>query len=166
MFTVKEVQKLFPQSEFVRFVHQSVLNETERKPGVELFQPKLWKEGENWEIGDRLFINLRTSDENCLGFIILENPESGKTPSVQILERAEILSNYISGLYEFQTRFSKLETKHKHFKQIFAILETFCIDLPLENLLREIVWTIKLSLGFIFPFLVIVIKSTRRLNLK
>lgn len=165
-FTVKEVQKLFPQSEFVRFVHQSVLNETERKPGVELFQPKLWKEGENWEIGDRLFINLRTSDENCLGFIILENPESGKTPSVQILERAEILSNYISGLYEFQTRFSKLETKHKHFKQIFAILETFCIDLPLENLLREIVWTIKLSLGFNFPILAIFSKSTRRLNLK
>ncbi len=165
-FTEKEVRKLFPRSEFVRFVHQSVLNETERKPGVELFQSKLWKEGNNWEKGDRLFINLRTSDENCLGFIILENPETGKTPSTQILERAEILSNYISGLYEFHTRFSKLENKHKHFKQIFTILETFCIDLPLENLLREIVWTIKLSLGYNLPILAIFSKSTHRLNLK
>lgn len=165
-FTEKEIKGLFSQSEFVQFVHQSVLSEDERKSGSELFQPKQWKEGTNWHLGDRLFINLRTSEGNSLGFILLEYPDSGELQSIQILERAEILANYISSLYESQIRFSRLEGKHKHFKQIFAILETFSIDLPLENLLREIVWSIKLSLGFNLPMLAIFSKSNRRLNLK
>ena len=165
-FTEDEIKKLFPNSEFTRFVHQSVLSDEERKAKSGLFQEKYWKEGESWEIGDRLFLNLRTSDEQCLGFIVLESPESGKIPSAQVLERSEIFSNFASSIFESRDRYTKLEMKHKHFKQIFTILETFSIDLPLENLLREIVWTIKLSLGFNLPILAIFSKSTRRLNLK
>lgn len=165
-FTDEEVEELFPNAEFVRFLHQSVLSDDERGAKTELFHAKRWKEGDAWEIGDRLFVNLRTSEDKCLGFVMLENPDSGRIPAAHIYERAEIYSNYVSSIFESQHRFQNLEMKYKHFRQIFTILETFSIDLPLENLLQEIVWTIKLSLGFNLPILAIFSRATRRLNLR
>ena len=170
-FREEEIQNLFAGGEFVQFVHQSVLSDEERqrlfeRPESALFQKKSWEPGQEWQPGNRLFLNLRNSAGETMGVVLLDRPSGGRIPPASVLEQAEIYAIVASGLLEGQQRYEKLETKYKQLKQIFTILETYSINLPLEGLLREIVWTIKFSLGFNLAAIAILSKSTRRLALK
>jgi len=171
VFNLSEINQLFLNKEFVRFVHQSVLNEEEREKILgssdsELFHEKIWEADQNWQIGDRLFLNLKNSGDSSNGFIILDQPENEKIPKRFVLKQAELYSVFISSLFEFYLRYKNLETKYKQFKQIFTILEAFNVELPLEGLLKEIVWTIKFSLGFNLTALAIFSRATRHLHVR
>jgi PAS domain-containing protein len=165
------VQKLFGEKEFAVLVRQSVLSAEERlrvhgSPEKGLLEPVEWQPGVPWQSSWRLFIQLKNSKNETLGFVALSSPEKDTVPGKQILQLAEMYGIFASSLMELHRKHERLEAKYKQFKQIFTILETYSINLPIENLIREIVWTIKFSLGFNLVIISILSKSTRRLKIK
>ncbi|HDL19196.1 MAG TPA: hypothetical protein ENH29_09085, partial [Bacteroidetes bacterium] len=170
-FDTDDIARLFPGKDFIRFVHQSVLTAEERSKihgsaHDELFLEKSWNPGEDWQLGDRLFINLKNAEDTSHGFIILERPASGKIPGKAVLRQIEIYAIFISSLYGIFTRTENVEAKYKQLKQAFVILETFSVDESIEGLLKEITWTIKFSLKFNLCAISFLSKATRRLHIR
>lgn len=170
-FDADDIARLFPGKEFIRFVHQSVLTSEERRKihgssHDELFLEKSWEPGNDWQLGDRLFINLKNAEDTSHGFIILERPASGKIPGKAVLRQLEIYAIFISSLYGIFRRNENVETKYKQLKQAFVILETFSVEESIKGLLKEIAWTIKFSLKFNLCAISFFSKETRRLHIR
>jgi len=131
-----------------------------------LFLEKSWEPGKDWQLGDRLFINLKNAEDTSHGFIILERPSSGKIPGKAVLRQIEIYAIFISSLYGIFMRNENVETKYKQLKQAFVILETFSVEESINGLLKEIAWTIKFSLKFNLCAISFFSKETRRLHIR
>jgi len=170
-FTGEAIKSLFAQNQFTQFAHQSLFSDVERAKLLGskekgLFEKLQWQEGKAWNKGDRLFLNLKGTNDQIFGFIVLENPASGTIPSSAILQQAKLYIIFASSLFEGFDRYSVIEKKHRRLKQIFTLFGAYSLELPLENLLREIVWLVKFSFGYRLVILGILTRSTRRLELK
>jgi len=155
----------------VKFVHQSLLSDESRKKvygenGAGLFQEAEWTSGQPWKRGDRLFLEIRDSNGTLLGFLILESPESRKIPPKWVLSQLENFSIFVSALFEGNNRFREAHNKHRRLKQLFRIFGTFHIDTSLTDVLQEVAWSVKFSMGFNLVMIGVLSHSTHRLELK
>ena len=170
-FSLKEMEFLNKTPQFVHFVHQSLFSEeqreklyTEKSKG--LFQPLDWISQRPWKLGDRLFLAIRSAFGQLLGFLILEEPEKGKIPPRWFLRHLEIYAIFVSTLFDHNTRFRDMNNRHKRLKQLFTVLNAFYLDMPLGDLLKEVAWSVKFSMGFNLVILGVLSRSTHRLELK
>ena len=170
-FSPEEIQFLNDSPSFVEFVHQSLLSDESRqkvygKNGAGLFKKAEWASGQPWKKGDRLFLEIRDSNSTLLGFLILESPKNQKIPPRWVLRQLEIFAIFTSTLFEGNNRFRKAHDQHKRLKRLFRIFGTFYLDTPLMDVLQEVAWSIKFSMGFNLVMLGVLSKSTHRLELK
>ncbi len=170
-FSSEEMDFLRKSTGFVHFVHQSLLSDEQRsrlypEKSKSLFSPQKWVSQKPWNVGDRLFLTIRGSSGNLLGFLILEQPEKGKIPPRWFLRHLEIYAIFVSTLFEHNARFSDMQNRHKRLKQLFTVLNAFYLDMPLGDLLKEVAWSVKFSMGFNLVILGVLSKSTHRLELK
>ncbi len=170
-FSPEEIQFLNDSPSFVKFVHQSLLSDESRKKvygenGAGLFQEADWTSGQPWKRGDRLFLEIRDSNGTLLGFLILETPEKQKIPPKWVLRQLEIFSIFASTLFERNNHFREARNQHKRLKQLFRIFGTFYLDTPMTDVLQEMAWSVKFSMGFRLVIIGILSQSTHRLELK
>ena len=169
-FSPNEVRFLNESPSFAHFVHQSLLSDESREKvyganGEGLFQKSEWKPGNPWKKGDRLFLSIRDSRSNLLGFLILESPEK-RIPPQWVFQQLEIFSIFISTLFEGDARFQHVNNQHKRLKQLFTILGAFHLETSLSDLLREVAWSVKFSMGYNLVMLAVLSSTTHRLELK
>ncbi len=170
-FSPEEIQFLNDSPSFVKFVHQSLLSDESRKKvygenGAGLFQEAEWSSGQPWKRGDRLFLEIRDSNSTLLGFLVLESPENQNIPPKWVLRQLEIFSIFASTLFEGNNRFREAHDQHKRLKQLFRIFGTFYVDTPLTDVLQEVAWSVKFSMGFNLVMIGVLSHSTHRLELK
>ncbi len=170
-FSSDEVAFLRKSSQFVHFVHQSLLSDEQRTKlysdkSKGLFQTMTWVSQKPWNLGDRLFLSIRAVSGKLLGFLVLEQPEKDKVPPRWFLRHLEIYAIFISTLFEHNIRFTDMNNRHKRLKQLFTVLNAFYLDMPLGDLLKEVAWSVKFSMGFNLVILGVLSKATHRLELK
>jgi len=170
-YNLLEVKRLFGQRELVRLVRTNVHQGFQILPedeilqkalrGKESFQPEL-----SWQPENRVLINLANGEGYTLCFLSLEEPKGQIYPSLDAFRRMEIYALCASGIYENYLRLVDVQKKHRRLKQIFITLGAYPIGLPIEDLLQEVVWSVKFSLGFRLVMLGILAKGTRQLEIK
>ncbi len=170
-FSREEVDFLRKSTQFVHFVHQSLLSDEQRtklypENSKGLFRPQKWVSQKPWNLGDRLFLAIRGASGKLLGFLILEQPEKGKIPPRWFLRHLEIYAIFVSTLFEHNARFGDIQNRHKRLKQLFTVLNAFYLDMPLGDLLKEVAWSVKFSMGFNLVILGVLSKTTHRLEFK
>ena len=119
-----------------------------------------------WHKRDLILINLTDHNDNTFGYISLDEPEEGQTPTRSTFYNLEIFGKLTSLAIENFYRISTLERRNRRLKQILVTSNIFKLYLSLSELLKEFVWSVKFSLNFNLVSLVLISKNTGLLETK
>ncbi|MFQ5674783.1 MAG: response regulator [bacterium] len=119
-----------------------------------------------WHERDLVLANLTVKNGDSFGYISLDHPVSGLPPSREIFHNLELFAQLISMAVENYYQFSALEKRSRRLKQILVTSNIFKLYLSLNDLLKEVVWSIKFSLDFNLVTLALISKRTGSLEIK
>lgn len=118
-----------------------------------------------WHPRDLILVNL-TNEHGTFGYISLDRPVGDFVPNRNTFENLEVLGQLISFAIENFYHFSTIEKRSRRLKQVLVMNNIFKLHLGLNELLREVVWSIKFSLDFNLIALGLISKRTGKLGLK
>lgn len=119
-----------------------------------------------WHKRDLILVNLLTSSGKTFGYISLDLPVDNFIPSRDCFHNLELFGQLVSVIIENYYQFSTLEKRSRRLKQILVTSNIFKLHLSLNELLKEMVWSIKFSLDFNLVALGLISKKTGSLELK
>jgi transcriptional regulator with GAF, ATPase, and Fis domain len=119
-----------------------------------------------WDKRDMVIINLMDSNHKSFGYISLEDPDSDSTPDKTTFYNFDLYSRLASMIIENTYRYSTLERKNRRLKQIMVNSNIFKLYQSLNELLKEVVWSVKFSLDFNMVALVLLSRKSGMLETK
>ncbi len=119
-----------------------------------------------WHKRDLIILNLSDHTENTFGYISIDEPYDGNTPTKATFYNLELFSRLVSLSIENYYRFSRLERRNRRLKQILVNSNVFKLYYSLSELLKEVVWSVKFSLDFNMVSLVLISKKSAMLETK
>ncbi len=119
-----------------------------------------------WHKRDLIILNLADKNNNTFGYISLDEPGEGNTPTKSTFYNLELFSRLVSVTVENYYRISTLERRNRRMKQILVNSNVFKLYYSLSELLKEVVWSVKFSLDFNLVSLVLISKKSGMLETK
>jgi len=119
-----------------------------------------------WDKKDIVIINLMDSNHKSFGYISLEDPDSDSVPDKTTLYNFDLYSRLASMIVENAYRYSTLERKNRRLKQVMVNSNIFKLYQSLNELLKEVVWSVKFSLDFNMVALVLLSRKSGMLETK
>ncbi len=119
-----------------------------------------------WHQRDLVLVNLMNRNGDTFGYISLDNPVDTRIPGRDTFHNLELFGQLVSMTIENYYQFSTLEKRSRRLKQILVTSNIFKLYLSLQDLLKEVVWSIKFSLDFNLVALALISKKTGNLEMK
>ncbi|MCG8604406.1 response regulator [bacterium] len=119
-----------------------------------------------WHKRDLILVNLMDRKGNTFGYISLDFPIENHIPLHSTFHNLQLFGQLVSMAIENYYQFSTLEKSSRRLKQVLITSNIFKLYLSLGELLKEIVWSIKFSLGFNLVVLGLISKKTGSLEIK
>ncbi|HPN34678.1 MAG TPA: PAS domain-containing protein [bacterium] len=119
-----------------------------------------------WHKRDLVLLKLADYKGHVFGYISLEDPLDDVIPTKATFRNLEIFSQLTSLAIENYYRFSNLEKRNRRLKQVLVTSNIFKLYLSLNELLKEVVWSIKFSLEFNLVSLILISKKSGQLETK
>ncbi len=119
-----------------------------------------------WHKRDLILVNLMNRSDNSFGYISLDYPIGEYMPSRNTFQNLELFSQLVSTTIENYYQFSALEKRSRRLKQLLVTSNIFKLHLSLNELLKEVVWSIKFSLEFNLVALGLISKNSGNLELR
>jgi len=165
----KVVDKIFSDKAHIKVIYHkkeqrqipSSLNYELVKNDSQDIQPIL-----QWHKRDLIILNLTDRNENTFGYISIDEPYNGNTPTKATFYNLELFSRLVSISIENYYRISRLERRNRRIKQILVNSNVFKLYYSLSELLKEVVWSVKFSLDFNLVSLVLISKKSAMLETK
>jgi PAS domain S-box-containing protein len=119
-----------------------------------------------WHKRDLVLVNLLTSAGKTFGYISLDLPVDDFIPGRDTFKNLELFGKLAALIIENYYQFSTIEKRSRRLKQILVTSNIFKLHLSLDELLKEMVWSIKFSLDFNLVALGLISKRSSCLELK
>ncbi len=120
----------------------------------------------SWHPRDLVMLNLVNKAEQTFGYISLDKPTPGFFPSRDTFYNLELFGQLIAMAIENYYQFSEIEKHSRRLKQILVTSNIFKLYLSLNELLKEVVWSIRFSLDFKLVALGLISKRSGNLEIK
>ncbi|MFQ5824237.1 MAG: response regulator [bacterium] len=121
---------------------------------------------DKWHKSDLILVNLMNRSGRTFGYISLDEPSDNIIPTRDTFYNLEIFGELVSFAIENYYLFSTIEKRSRRLKQILVTSNIFKLYLSLNDLLKEIVWSIKFSLDFNLAALGLISKKSEHLEIK
>ncbi|MFQ5648429.1 MAG: response regulator [bacterium] len=119
-----------------------------------------------WHDRDLVLVNLMNRDGTTFGYISLDRPVPDHFPARDTFHNLELYGQLVSFAIENYYQFSTLEQRSRRMKQILVTSNIFKLHLSLNELLKEVVWSIRFSLNFNLVALGLISKRSGHLEMK
>ncbi|MFQ5824925.1 MAG: response regulator [bacterium] len=119
-----------------------------------------------WHKRDLILVNLMNRNGQTFGYISLDDPSEDNIPTRETFYNLELFGQLVSFAIENYYQFSALEKRSRRLKQILVTSNIFKLYLSLNDLLKEVVWSIKFSLNFNLVALGLISKKSGNLEIK
>lgn len=119
-----------------------------------------------WHRRDLILVNLMNRSGKTFGYISLDEPSEEHIPNRETFHNLELFGQLVSFAIENYYQFSALEKRSRRLKQILVTSNIFKLYLSLNELLKEVVWSIKFSLDFNVVALGLISKKSGNVELK
>lgn len=119
-----------------------------------------------WHKRDLVLVNLLNRAEATFGYVSLDSPVRDALPSRTTFHNLELFGQMVSMAIENFYQFSSVERRSRRLKQILVTSNIFKLYLSLNELLAEVVWSIKFSLDFNLVTLGLISKKSGNLEMK
>lgn len=119
-----------------------------------------------WHKRDLILVNLMNRSGRTFGYISLDIPTGTQVPARDTFHNLELFGQLVSMTIENFYQFSAIEKRSRRLKQILVTSNIFKLYLSLNELLKEVVWSIKFSLDFNLVALGLISKKSGNLEMK
>jgi hypothetical protein len=119
-----------------------------------------------WQEDDMLLINLVDQNKQTFGYISLEKSASKSISESELVSNLELFAQLASLAIENHYHFSMLERKNRRLKQLLVSSNIFKLHLNFEDLLKEVVWSIRYTLDFKLVALALVTSKSGMLEIR
>jgi GAF domain-containing protein len=119
-----------------------------------------------WREDDMLILNLVDQNRHTFGYVSLESPISNAEVTSELVHNMELFGKLASMAIENHYHYSMLERRNRRLKQILVTNNIFKLYLNINELLREVVWSVKFSMDFNLVGLALVTRTSGKLELK
>ena len=119
-----------------------------------------------WHKRDLVLVNLMNRNGQTFGYISLDTPIDNRVPGRDTFRNLELFGQLVAMAIENYYQFSALEKRSRRLKQILVTSNIFKLYLSLNELLKEVVWSIKFSLDFNLVALALISKKSGKLEMK
>ena len=163
------VDRLFVDKAQVKVIYdsqESVVAGSLDNPALPLVQANLPAVESRWHPRDLVLLRLADHRGHQFGYISLDEPLDSVTPARSTFHNLEIFSQLSAMVIENYYRFSTIERRNRRLKQILINSNIFKLYLSLNELLKEVVWSVKFSLEFNLVSLVLISKKSGQLETK
>jgi len=89
-----------------------------------------------WQAGDVLFVPLTDTEDNIIGLLTVENPDTGERPSVASVETLEIFANHAATAIENARLFLLEQQRRRLADTLRGVAEAISSQLELDELLN------------------------------
>lgn len=121
---------------------------------------------ERWHPRDVVLINLANRQMNTFGYISLDNPIKHFAPTRTFFHHLELFSRLASMAIEEHAQNLEQEQRHRRLKQVLVASNIFKLHLSMQDLLKEVVWSIKFSLDYNLVALVLISQRSGRAEVR
>lgn len=119
-----------------------------------------------WHPRDLVLVNLMNQDDRTFGYISLDKPIPHLAPDRSTFHNLEIFGQFVSFAIENYYQFSSIEKRSRRLKQMLVTSNIFKLHLSLNDLLKEVVWSVRFSLNFNLVALGLISKRSGDLEMK
>lgn len=119
-----------------------------------------------WHKRDLVLVNVMDRRGKTVGYISLDDPSEEAIPTRDTFHNLEIFGQLVSSAIQGYHQFAGVEKRSRRLKQILVTSNIFKLYLSLNDLLREVVWSIKFSLDFNLVALGLISKRTGHLEIR
>ncbi len=119
-----------------------------------------------WQDDDMLLINLVDQNKQTFGYISLEKSARKAVSESELVSNLELFAQLSSLAIENHYHFSMLERKNRRLKQLLVSSNIFKLHLNLDDLLKEIVWSVRYTLDFKLVALALVTSKSGMLEIR
>ncbi|HNW60698.1 MAG TPA: GAF domain-containing protein [bacterium] len=163
------LDRLFIDRETVKVIYynQASLPEaTSLDTAAALIRQQTMPAESQWHPRDLVLLRLADQRGQQFGYISIDEPLENAAPSRSTFFNLELFSQLAAMVVENYYRFSTLERRNRRLKQILINSNIFKLYLSLNELLKEVVWSVKFSLDFNLVSLVLISKKSGQLETK
>jgi PAS domain S-box-containing protein len=163
------IDKIFADRYRIKVIYHSQDQRDTREylsPGIPERRTQKRSPVDQWHKKDLILLNLMDYRGNTFGYISLDDPLKSNFPTRTTFYNLELFSNLVSMAIENFYRFSNLEKKNRRLKQVLVNSNIFKLYLSLNELLKEVVWSVKFTLDFNLVKLVLISKKSGLLETK
>ncbi|HOY45465.1 MAG TPA: PAS domain-containing protein [bacterium] len=160
------VDRLFVDKAQVKVIYYSQESGSLGSPALPLTQTELPAVESRWHPRDLALLRLADHRGHQFGYISIDEPLDNVTPARSTFDNLELFSQLVAMVIENYYRFSTIERRNRRLKQILINSNIFKLYLSLNELLKEVVWSVKFSLEFNLVSLVLISKKSGQLETK
>ncbi|OPZ80790.1 MAG: PAS fold protein [bacterium ADurb.Bin431] len=160
------VDRLFVDKAQVKVIYYSQESGSLGSPALPLTQTELPTVESRWHPRDLALLRLADHRGHQFGYISIDEPLDNVTPARSTFDNLELFSQLVAMVIENYYRFSTIERRNRRLKQILINSNIFKLYLSLNELLKEVVWSVKFSLEFNLVSLVLISKKSGQLETK
>ena len=160
------VDRLFVDKTQVKVIYYNQEIGSLGSPSLSLTHTELPAVESRWHPRDLVMLRLADHRGRQFGYISIDEPLDGVTPARSTFENLELFSQLVAMAIENYYRFSTLERRNRRLKQILINSNIFKLYLSLNELLKEVVWSVKFSIEFNLVSLVLISKKSGLLETK
>ena len=119
-----------------------------------------------WLDGDLGIVNLKNRNGKTFGYITFDKPVDTDMLVRDVFYNLEIFGQLVSLAIENHHQFTAIEKRSRRLKQLLVTSNIFKLNLKLDELFNEIVWSIKFSSDFNLVALGLISKKNNALEIK
>ena len=119
-----------------------------------------------WHPRDVVVINLADRHMNSFGYISLDDPLESFSPDRSFFHNLELFSRLASMIIEIHKGHVDQLHRNRRLNQALVTSNIFKLYLQMDELLREIVWSVKFSLGFNLVILGLVSRKSKKFEIR
>ncbi|RMD94643.1 MAG: PAS domain S-box protein [Calditrichaeota bacterium] len=119
-----------------------------------------------WHKRDLILVNLMDRYGKTFGYISLDDPSEGNVPTRETFENLEIFGQLASFAIENYYQFYSVDKVARRLKQILITSNIFKLYLSLNDILKELVWSIKFTLDFNLIAVGLISKKSGQIEIK
>jgi len=119
-----------------------------------------------WHHRDLILVKLGNANGETFGYISIDRPAPNFIPGRDVFHNLQIFGQLVSFAIENYYQFSSSERRARRLKQLLVTGNIFKLHMNLNDLLKEIVWSIRFSTDFTVIGLGLISKKTNALEMR
>lgn len=121
---------------------------------------------EQWHPRDVVLLNLADHQLQSFGYISLDDPMEGFVPNREFFHNLEVFSRLASLIVENHVHAMDQDQRNRRLTQVLVTSNIFKLYLSMQDLLREVVWSVKFSLDFNLVVLLLIGQKSGRAEVR